>query len=278
MIRVIGLVAAALLNVANSAAQSATASGRFQTEKTTIEIKGAYSFWYRSASPASSESVIRIAVGNGSIDPDYFDRFLDRLRALNARFVDEEYRLAYFEFTPDGKYHGLSYYFGPGDGCGYCYDPDVRSTVRLSQGRLRGHIGFREKKRSFEVDLDVPVPEKTWGTPLPPGGGDVGKVYLAYDAALRRRDVKAGLPLIDARTKEFWQKLEKEGKLGNYLDYCWKEKHLEMKSPEVTGGFLHGDRAVLLIKGEGVTALHGEALLRRENGAWRFSDELFEPE
>jgi hypothetical protein len=135
-------------------------------------------------------------------------------------------------------------------------------------------LGFKEPNRSFEVDLDVPVPEKEWGKPLPKDGGEPAKVYLAYGAALEARDVKAGRVLVDAKLQAYWQKLEKAGKLTGYLDYAWKEKHLEMKSPEITGGFVRGDHAVLLVKGKGFASVRGEALLQKEDGTWRFSDEL----
>lgn len=260
--------------IAAAATAPASASGHFQSGKASLDITGAYGFWFKSASPVGSDAVIRVAVGNGSFDPEYFDRFYDRVHAINARFVDDEHGVVFLEFAANGKYHGLSYYFGPGDGCGYCLDDEVQSTVRLSQGRLQGHVGSKEKNRSFEVDLDVPVPEKEWGAPLPRDGGEAAKVYLAYQSALATRDVKAARPLLDARLKAFWQQQEKEGKLDGYLDYCWTEKHLEMKKAEVTGGFIRGDRAVLFVKGQSVTAIHGEALMRREDGVWRFSDEL----
>lgn len=252
------------------------ASGRFRGEKTSLEIRGAYAFWWKSASPADEpEKVLRVAVGNGNIDPAYFDRFCDRLHAIDARFVDAEYKVVYLEFTPAGKYHGLSFYFGPGDGCGYCYDPDVQSAVRLSGGRLQGHVASKDPKRLFDVELDVPVPAKEWGKPLAGGGGDAGKVYAKYETALEARNIAAARAVIDERVSAFWQKMEKEGKLDRYLDYTWKEKHLEMKSPRVTGGFVNGDRAVVLVEGENRYAkVRGEALLKREGGGWRFSDEL----
>lgn len=267
-----------IIPIAAAEVPGGTASGRFQTGNVSLEIKGAYSFWFKSASPVGGDAVIRVAVANGSLDPGYFDRFYDRLHAINERFVEDEYRVVYFEFAADGKYHGLSYYFGQGDGCGYCFDDAVRSTVRLSQGRLQGHLAFKEKKRSFEVDLDVPVPEKEWGKPLRGDDGGVVKAYLAYQNALETRNVKEARAISDAKLKGFWKKLEEDGKLAGYLGYCWKEKHLEMKKPEITGGFVHGDRAVLLVKGRSDTAIQGEALLQRENGVWLFSDELLRVE
>jgi hypothetical protein len=44
----------------------------------------------------------------------------------------------------------------------------------------------------------------------------------------------------------------------------------------VTGGFVRGDRAVLPVRGKNSYAsLEGEALMRQEDGRWRFYTELF---
>jgi hypothetical protein len=119
------------------------------------------------------------------------------------------------------------------------------------------------------------VPAKDWGKPLARDGGDAGKVYAKYEHALEARDVAAAKAVIDERLSAFWKKMEDEGKLDRYLDYTWKEKHLEMKRPAMTGGFVNGDRAVVFVEGESRYAkVRGEALLKREGGDWRFSDEL----
>ena len=117
---------------------------------------------------------------------------------------------------------------------------------------------------------------------MPPrsAGGEFGKVYRAYAASLQAGDVKAARALLGARVGAYWQKMEKAGKLDGYVEYTWKEKHLGMKNPRVTGGFVDGDRAVLLVKGESgiYGSLHGDAILTREDGKWRLSDELLNVE
>jgi hypothetical protein len=53
-----------------------------------------------------------------------------------------------------------------------------------------------------------------------------------------------------------------------------KEGHPN-KSVQITGGFMAGDKAVLLISGESsVARLTGEALMLKEGGSWRVDDEI----
>jgi hypothetical protein len=76
--------------------------------------------------------------------------------------------------------------------------------------------------------------------------------------------------------KARYQKYEKEGKLDGYFDYLWRDEHTELKTIKITGGFVDGDRAVVLFDGSGalIDHLHGEALLRRENGAWLVHEDM----
>ena len=70
-----------------------------------------------------------------------------------TRFADEDAKVVNFEFDPNGKYTGLSYYFESGDGCGFCYDSKVKSTVKVSGGRLAGTISYKDDDRQFDVTL-----------------------------------------------------------------------------------------------------------------------------
>ena len=57
----------------------------------------------------------------------------ESLDPLTIGSADDESKVVTFEFDADGKYRGLSYYFGPGVGCGFCYDSKVGSTVRRGE-------------------------------------------------------------------------------------------------------------------------------------------------
>ena len=276
--RWLALFILSLLVVSPARAQSAapaTASGKFATEKRSFDVRGAYAFWAKSGG-GDHEQVLRVAVSNDKFKAEAFDAFYDPEKVINEHFADEETFVVYFEFLPGGRYHGLSYYFGSGDGCGYCYDSSVHSKVRLDGKRLTGTLAFREPNRSFQIELDVPVPPREWGKPLPSDGGEPGKAVLAYQAALEASNKKALIDLLNAPSRERWAKWEKEGKTDRALQHRWEKDHLELKNPRISGGFVRGDQAVVLLTGKNsYTSLKGEVALVLEGGRWRIADEIF---
>jgi hypothetical protein len=271
------LLSAATLAVASDAPAPGKASGTFEDKKWKVKIGGAYAFWDKSAGSGDAP-VIQVAVSNSGFAADILDEHFDREHAINALFADEETKVVFFEFDDSGKYRGLSYYFESGDGCGYCFSTEVKSTVRNAGGRLQGDLTYDGDDRKFRITLDVPIPAKTWGEPLPPDGGAPGKAFLAYHQALDKRDKKALSELVDADYKERIQKYQSEGRLDAYLDYRWKDEHTELRTIRITGGFVRGDRAVVLFDGSNgyIDHLYGEALLRREGGKWLVDRDMVE--
>jgi hypothetical protein len=206
------------------------------------------------------------------MDTEALADYVDRRRAIDRRIKDNDTRVVYLEFRPNGVYRGLNYYFARGNGCGYCAG-GVTSTVKLVNGRLAGALKSSDGDRSFDIVLDVPVTPDDHGAPLPAGGGAPGKAYLGYHAALVNRDAKALRPILSDERREMMAGAEKEGKGAAYLRYLAKE-HPE-KSVQITKGFSKGNRAVLMIAGESSTIkLTGEVVLFNEGGSWRVDDEL----
>ena len=270
------ILAAAVVAAADPPAPApATASGTFEDTKWKMDIAGAYAFRDETFGMGEGRA-IHVAVSNTEFLPEAVDEHYDRRYAISTLFADEETKVVYFEFDESGKYNGLSYYFESGAGCGYCFDSKVRSTVRAAGGRLKGELSYDADGRKFQIALDVPIPPKSWGDPLPRDGGDPGKAFLAYHAALEKRDKKAILALSDADMKKRFQDFEKQGKLDAYLDYRWSDEHTNLKTIAITGGYVRGDRAVVLFDGSNpyIEHLHGEAILRRESGAWLFHKDM----
>ena len=202
-----------------------------------------------------------MAVSNAGFKASSLDAFYDKAGAIHDRFADEDAKVVNFEFDPNGKYTGLSYYFESGDGCGFCYDSKVKSTVKVSGGRLAGTISYKGDDRQFDVTFDVPMPPKSWGDPLPKDGGAPGKAWLAYHAALEARDKKAIYALLDADMKAMWAKDEKDGDLDGWIEYLWHDQHTMLKTIQIGRRFRNGDRAVVLFTGSNVFIdhLYGEA-------------------
>lgn len=262
-----------------AAAVAQPASGKFVSKQLSLDIGGAYGFWDKGGG-FDNGPIIKVAVSNAEFTAEMFDRWYDRASAIHDLFVDDEVKVVYFEFTADGKYQGYSYYFASGDGCGYCFDSKVKSTVRASGGRLQGEISSApgDKSVTFEVDFNVAIPDKTWGEPLPAGGGEQAKAYAAYRKALAAGDVSALKAITDTRFKQRLAQHETDGDITDYVEYRWDEVHMRQTTTKIVGGFVRGDHAVLLVDASSklFDNLYGDVILTREGGVWLVSDELFQ--
>jgi hypothetical protein len=173
---------------------------------------------------------------------------------------------------PDGRYRGLSDFFAPGNGCGFCTS-EVSSTVKLVSDRLHGTLKGTETDRAFELTLDVPLLSDDHGSPLPSDGGLPGKAYLAYHRALVQGDRAALRTLLSTGQQETWSRAEQRGELSTFL------RGLAMEHPDkavrISKGFATATTAVLLITGESsLGKLQGEVLLFKERDRWLIEDEL----
>ena len=250
-----------------------TATGTFKSQATTLEVRSAVAF--RGRSFLDKGDALIVAVSNVRLNASAIANYIDRRRVMDARVKDEQTGVVYFEFKADGTYRGMSYYFGPGNGCGYCTG-EVTSTVSLSNGKLSGKLKDTEKERSFDITLVAPVMSDDHGTALPADGGAPGSAYRAYHAALVKADRAALKPLLSSDQQQFWDENEKKGSLGGVI-HGMTAGH-PAKSVQITRGFSSGSKAVLEISGEAPGGkLVGEVYLVKEGDAWRIDDEITEP-
>jgi hypothetical protein len=265
-----------LVAVPAYAAEGSRASGQFYSKKIHMEIKDAYAF-RGTPTLGGKEKVIVAVISNRGFVQSAIDGYWDRRRALNRYFKDEQTGLVFFEFSLDGRYRGLSYYFESENGCGYCADPDVQSNVRLANGRLIGKLVFpkgKDPNRSFDVSLDVPVSSDDFGKSQGPGGGEPGKAYLAYHRALSGKDEKAIASLLSEERRATWAEAQAKGTGGQFLTFLREDHPAEVR---VTDAFIKGDQALLLIEGKGaVGPIIGEAQFSRQQGVWRFEEETID--
>lgn len=266
--------------VVSGAKEPAKASGKFVSTRFSLEVGGAYAFWNR-----GKDRLIEVAVSNDPFRASTFDAFYDPRPVISSRFADDETHVVYFEFEPDGKYHGLSYYFGSGDGCGFCFDSTVQSTVRVEKQRVKGRIAFKEPNRDFDIQLDVPIAPEVWGQPISGEGGEIGAAYHGYNAAWDKDDHKGVFDRLDAANQQRWKKIELEdktdrGRLERYIAFREKDFHWNLKDKDarIVGGYVRGDQAVLLVKARNtyVDHIHGQVTLTKENGRWKVGDEVYD--
>ena len=276
MQRILLLASVALAMTAAHAAGPATdtATGRFTSQGTTLDIRSAIAF--RGKSFLGGDDALIVAATNARINAELLADFGDRRRAMEKRIKDRDTGVVYFEFRPDGSFRGVSYYFGPGNGCGFCTS-QVESTARYAQGHIAGKLKGTEPGRPFDVTLDVPVLSDDHGAALPADGGAPGAAYLAYHAALVKGDRVGVKALLSDEGLQGWATAEKKNDTAGYLRYL-AEEHPE-KSVRIVKGYSRDATALLLISGESaVGKISGEVLLVKERGGWRVNDEVTELE
>lgn len=266
-------LAAIVLTVASSVVLAAnapgTAKGSFKSQGVTMEVKSAIA--YRGKSFFDKKDALIVAITNAQMTDGIVD-YYDRRLALDKRIKDEQTGLVYLEFKPDGTFRGFSYYFGSGNGCGFC-SGETMSSVKLSGGRLAGSLQSTEKDRTMNVTLDVPVLSDDHGAALAGDGGAPGAAYLAYHTALLKRDRVALKNLLSADLRDTMASAEKKNDIEGFVRWLMRE-HPE-KSVRIVKGYAKGDTAVLVISGESSAGkLAGEAMMRREDGKWRIDDEM----
>ena len=241
--------------------EAETAHGTFKSHAITLEVRSAIAFHGKS-SLGGPDDVVIVAATNAKVHGGALADYYDRRRAAEKRIKDDETGVVYFEFRPDGRYKGLSYYFASGNGCG--------RNVPAKQTHSS------EPERTFEVTLDVPVMSDDHGTALPVDGGAPGAAYLAYHAALGKRDRAALKASLSLDRQQAWNDAEKKGSVGGFVDFLAGEH--PNQSVRIVRGFVKGNTAVLLVSGESSTigALNGEVLLMKEKDVWHVDDELMD--
>ena len=269
------IVIAAFVPFLSLAAEDAQVSGKFEGTKKRFDVGGGYAYWIHDSSDGP---LIEVAVSNSTFKASYFDAFYDPRPVIETLFVDDQTAVVYFQFEPNGKYHGMSYYLASGDGCGFCYDGSVKSTVKIAGQRVKGRLSWSGDNRGFDITMDVPIAPKEWGKPVEKDGSDQAKVFRAYNAAMDKGDQKAVFKMLDSETRDIWKKQEKNGKLDAYLDYRSEKVHWRLKNARIVSGYARDNQAVLLVKASSplIDHIHGQVLLTKEGDGWKIADEIYQ--
>jgi hypothetical protein len=265
------LVAVCSVSGAAAAEPKPAASGKFDSSGVAWDVNDAYAF--RGKSAMGRDDVIVVAITNGGFPREVIDGWFDRKQALETKFRgnNSDTVLVYLEFTPQGEYQGLSYYIGSGNGCGWC-SGGVASTVKLVGGKLVGGLKYTSPDRVFDVTLDVPIASDDHGPALPAGGGEPGRVYLAYHAALKAGDTAGLKKTLDDFMLKQLAKGEQTNDVAGFLAWLGGQRYLD--TVKVDKGFASADKAVLLVSGSGsIGDRKGQVTLVREKSGWRVSDE-----
>jgi hypothetical protein len=261
-----------LVGVGQAAAQTPSrATGTFSSKDLSFKVAGAVAFLGTSHMDHTT-LVILVAISNTGLNTGAVADFVDRKRAIEKLIKDDETPVVYLEFTPQGQWRGVSHYLAPGNGCGFC-SGEVKGSGMVAAGRLSASLKNAEADRTFDITLDVPVLTDDHGAALPADGGAPGKAYLAYHAALGKRDAAAIDALLSPGNREMFARAKKDNDTAGYLSYLI-DKH-SMRAVKITAGWATADKASLLVTGDSAAgAMAGEVFLLKTNGAWGVDEEL----
>jgi len=135
---------------------------------------------------------------------------------------------------------------------------------------------FFDEKYQYNATFDLPVgkpagpppPPALKGTPLPAGGGEPGKAYMAYLKLLAGGDMKAFLGGVSAERAKQASSDPDFKKLFPLL------QAMQPKGVKITSGALNGNSATLLAAGKDDNQTsNGTITMVKEGGAWKVEKE-----
>lgn len=265
MVALVLLTMSLPLGVGRAADEAVQASGHWEGSGLVFDIAGAYAY----PAPVGFDNLpgTRVAISNYEFYTEGINRLFNREQWIVKSFADDQTAVVYLHFDRSGKYVGMSWYFGSGRGCGFCFSTDTRSIVKRSGERLAGTVSHSDEDVSFTVSFDVPIAPSAWGEPLPEDGGEPGKAYLAYLRALDEWDAAALRPFMMPDDQE---RADQAAAEGVNIAQAFAESFYPQKAKFVRGS-VDGDWAQVLVKGESSWGgeAHGEAIMNRVDGTWR---------
>jgi opacity protein-like surface antigen len=275
-------VTAILLSLAAPVAVPAAGPGfgAFTWNKTRLTMTDGYAYLKPDSFDAKKKVTV-VALVTVKLDRTKIDDALDRESAIEEQVRDGKGTLVKLTFGADGSFQTLNAQIRTDAGSqslstsGGLKAAMKATTAQRVAGRVQtaGAQTFSSDKYSCDFTFDIPVtPEPPPGTPLPAGGGEAGKAYVALVAAIQKGDVDA--------IARYWPK-EKAAEMVAARKEPDFKKGLEMlkmfspKSVTVKGGSLRGNVADLDVVGKDAdgNVMDGKVRMVKDGTSWRQADE-----
>ncbi|RPJ84824.1 MAG: hypothetical protein EHM13_02995, partial [Acidobacteria bacterium] len=144
-------------------------------------------------------NVLAVTLVTTKLDRSAIDGALDRDRVISEQAAAAKATVVQFIFSTDSKRERMTAQVrGAGPvkavstaGLSFTCNLKTHAATRVAgQVRTDGTEKFSSDAFTFDVTFDIPVtPEPAPGEPLPAAGGEPGKAYVAFVAALQKGDV-----------------------------------------------------------------------------------------
>jgi hypothetical protein len=264
------------LLVASAVAAEDRATGSFESRNWSFELGSAYAF-VGDELLGDGRGVV-LALTNAAINYEWLDGWQDKRWMIDHYISDTDAEnpslVVYAGFDDKGGLDGFSWYFGSGDGCGFCSMGAIVSTVKIANGRLVGTLKGKADEVAIDVDLDLPVHEGPSGKQVA-NDAEPAQAFLAFHAALNAVEPAGIWDQLDTE----WKKIL-EGRTPEELQSFYGQLAGERLPPELTVQevWVDGDRALVVYAGVASYGgkVRGEARMDREEGVWKYDDAWFD--
>jgi hypothetical protein len=269
----LSLAAAVLAGLAASPAFSASsASGSFRYDKLTMEVTNAYAFREeQNDAPGTYKTYVYLT--SKPVDGQVAANAFDPGTAIDAEIDDQP--AGYVRLCFNADYSECGIYFS--------YEEPLESFNTSGYGKLEltgkdakrvagtwilaEPEDFFDKTYEFNLKFDAQVIAPTPGTALPADGGEPGKAYQAWLAAIAKGDFAALRAILgESGSWQFPEDDEKSAKEN--LKYLRDGKPVGVK---ILKGEQRGEQAILMVEGvdRDDLKLRGRVLMVKGEGGWR---------
>ena len=255
----------------------ASGSGTFYDEGAKVALTGAYAYW--TADPFDeTKQITAVVFADKPIDAAALKNASDRGEALGDQLRRQSATRITLNIDADGKVENVNVaapgVSGSQSGSGWYTITLKQNDTHRIEGTFRSNDeNDKRDGRYYDLAFALDLPgAPDLGTALPAGGGEPGKAYLGYLAALRKGDVDAlAKTMTKARADEI---------LAHRNDAHFKEmfafiQEQALHEPKYVDGHAAADSATLTFAGKdsGGKTTTSTVTMARENGAWKVSKE-----
>lgn len=260
----------------SAAAFAGSAKGTFTANGKTVKLNYAYATTKPNPFDKKKTDVFVIVTDKDIPQAAIFDEF------AFMELVDQNITGFTVEIDPD-KSVDSGTLFSPAFTKMHSFSSVGKQEVKLTawtKDRIAGTVSmpaddFFDNKYQFTATFDIPILSKpaeaskgaaVKGTPLPAGGGEPAKAWMAYRKAIASGDIAA-------IRKTVAKDLQKDTESPDFKQMLGVIQAMQPKKVKVNGGSVAGDTATLLVDSLDAEKQTGTITLRREGGQWKLAKE-----